>query len=402
MAAVLLFILAALQVILNGASASAAVQITPDNYVQLKDSKVVVLIDFYADWCRFSQQLRPIFEKAADELKELGQENVVLGLVDCEAHKQFCQDSPFHISKYPTLKLIRHGLVSRKEYRGRRATDALVEFVQKQLVNPVTHLSSYSELPKDIKRVVVGYFKENTSVEYETFVKVAANMGDNCPFYVLIGPERDNTVGFKEDIQMVDARYDGDVTAFPNLMQWLNKRCIPMVREITFENGEELTEEGLPFLILFYDPDQPEIKQTFQHKVEEELMDQRDTINCVTADGLKFAHPLQHLQKTRDDLPLLAIDSFRHMFVFPSLNDMHIPGKLKQFVQDLHSGKLHREFHNGPEHAGDHHGHQAPQEHHQGGGGGGHDGIPDVPPDSTFKKLQPAKSRYSFAERDEL
>jgi hypothetical protein len=30
--------------------------------------------------------------------------------------------------------------------------------------------------------------------------------------------------------------------------------CSPMVREITFENGEELTEEGLPFLILFYDP----------------------------------------------------------------------------------------------------------------------------------------------------
>jgi endoplasmic reticulum resident protein 44 len=28
----------------------------------------------------------------------------------------------------------------------------------------------------------------------------------------------------------------------------------PMVREITFQNGEALTEEGLPFLILFYDP----------------------------------------------------------------------------------------------------------------------------------------------------
>lgn len=26
-----------------------------------------------------------------------------------------------------------------------------------------------------------------------------------------------------------------------------------------------------------------------------------------------------------------------------------IPGKLKQFVFDLHSGKLHREFHHGPE-----------------------------------------------------
>ena len=37
------------------------------------DSKTVVFLDFYADWCRFSQQLRPIFDKAADELKEQGQ-----------------------------------------------------------------------------------------------------------------------------------------------------------------------------------------------------------------------------------------------------------------------------------------------------------------------------------------
>lgn len=26
-----------------------------------------------------------------------------------------------------------------------------------------------------------------------------------------------------------------------------------------------------------------------------------------------------------------------------------IPGKLKQFLDDLHSGKLHREFHHGPD-----------------------------------------------------
>ena len=79
------------------------------------------------------------------------------------------------------------------------------------------------------------------------------------------------------------------------------------------------------------------------------------TINIVTADGIKFAHPLQHLGKTKkvaslssnccnlpllflllllllllftllilplllpfQDLPVLAIDSFRHMFLFPN------------------------------------------------------------------------------------
>lgn len=62
-----------------------------------------------------------------------------------------------------------------------------------------------------------------------------------------------------------------------------------------------------------------------------------------------FAHPLQHLDKQLDDLPVIAIDSFRHMYLFPDFKDIFIKGKLKKFIDDLHSGKLHREFHYGPE-----------------------------------------------------
>lgn len=46
---------------------------------------------------------------------------------------------------------------------------------------------------------------------------------------------------------------------------------------------------------------------------------------------------------------MIAIDSFRHMYVFSNFSDIHKPGKLVKFVADLHSGKLHREFHYGPE-----------------------------------------------------
>ncbi len=34
-----------------------------------------------------------------------------------------------------------------------------------------------------------------------------------------------------------------------------------------------------------------------------------------------------------------------------------IPGKLKEFIQDLYTGKLHREFHFGPDPTHDHGGH---------------------------------------------
>lgn len=38
------------------------------------------------------------------------------------------------------------------------------------------------------------------------------------------------------------------------IFYFLYIRCVPLVREITFENAEELTEEGLPFMILFHRP----------------------------------------------------------------------------------------------------------------------------------------------------
>ena len=41
----------------------------------------------------------------------------------------------------------------------------------------------------------------------------------------------------------------------------------------------------------------------------------------MVADGVKFAHPLHHMGKTEKDLPVIAIDSFRHMYLFPSYAD---------------------------------------------------------------------------------
>lgn len=50
-------------------------------------SNELVFINFYAEWCRFSSLLAPIFDEAADkvvaEFPEAGR--VVMGKVDCDA-----------------------------------------------------------------------------------------------------------------------------------------------------------------------------------------------------------------------------------------------------------------------------------------------------------------------------
>lgn len=125
-----------------------------------------------------------------------------------------------------------------------------------------------------------------------------------------------------------------------------------------------------------------------------------ENINFLTADGERFAHPLHHLGKTQDDLPVIAIDSFRHMYLFPKTSDMSEPGKLKQFILDLYSGKLHREFHFGPDNG-------APLEIVQlqiassGVPAIGDNKQSTTPPESSFIKLAPSKNRYTLL-RDEL
>ena len=60
--------------------------------------------------------------------------------------------------------------------------------------------------------------------------------------------------------------------SFDEISIWSTDKCTPLVREITFENAEELTEEGLPFLILFHNPEDNESVKRFTDIVQQELM----------------------------------------------------------------------------------------------------------------------------------
>lgn len=69
--------------------------------------------------------------------------------------------------------------------------------------------------------------------------------------------------------------YMGDLTNFNLLKIWVSDKCIPLVREITFENAEELTEEGVPFLLLFHHPDDQASVGLFKSEVSKQLIMER-------------------------------------------------------------------------------------------------------------------------------
>lgn len=87
------------------------------------------------------------------------------------------------------------------------------------------------------------------------------------------------------------------------------------------------------------------------HPGERRFYSSSGKIVPLTADGNVFSHPLMHMGKTVYDLPILAIDSFQHMFLYPGdLNTaLTDPKYVNQFILDLQSEKLHRQFHGVPE-----------------------------------------------------
>lgn len=413
-------------------SNAEADQITSSNVDKILQETEVVLINFYADWCRFSQILAPEFDKAADTIrKEIPDETKVrFAKLDCDKENGIA--AKYRVSKYPTIKLFRYGEMTKREYRGRRSHDQLLEYIREQIKDPKSYPDSQEALENinrsSKKRNIIAFFEQAQGEDYNAYSKVASMLRDDCNFYVAAGEiwakERaaGNRIVYRpNDEHHSDIPYAGSISDYQSLWHWTVDKCVPIVREITFENAEELTEEGLPFVILFYHPDDKETPEIFSKTVAHSLLTEKTSVNFLTADGLKFTHPLHHLGKSERDLPILAIDSFRHMYEFPHKNlkeSLHDGQLLKNFIADLHSGKLHREFHNGPDPT------EAPAKTDEPNDkneeskpnpdvevGTAH--IPKekegqkeekkrtAPPESTFKKLAPSRNRYTLI-RDEL
>lgn len=205
-------------------------------------SNELVIINFYADWCRFSNILQPIFDEAADfvqkEFTEVGQ--VVMGKVNCDEETAIA--SRFQITKYPTLKIIRNGQQAKREYRGQRSKDAFVQFVHEQLLDPINEFHNLKELEQldTKKRIIVGYFDRRDMPEYSIFRRVATNLKEDCHFHVGFGdvvaqmhPPGTPIIVFRPDIDLSnenDESFTGSLKNLDELNIWVQEKCVPLVR----------------------------------------------------------------------------------------------------------------------------------------------------------------------------
>ncbi|OVA11129.1 Thioredoxin-like fold [Macleaya cordata] len=130
----------------DGEYGEGSVALTTDNFDRYSHQYPILVVNFYAPWCYWSNRLKPSWEKTAKIIKERYDPDldgrILLAKVDCTEEGDLCRRN--HIQGYPSVRIFRkgsdirdeHGHHDHESYYGERDTDSLVQAME-ALVAPV-------------------------------------------------------------------------------------------------------------------------------------------------------------------------------------------------------------------------------------------------------------------------
>ncbi|OAF69394.1 hypothetical protein A3Q56_02845 [Intoshia linei] len=339
-------------VIIYSIHAQDVIPLTSSNIDETIRQSHLIIINYYASWCRFSQMLEGPYAKAAPKAFEINA-NTRYGKVNCVAENVLCGNHK--VSKYPTLLIYMHGVKLKAEYNGARDTDALVKFVldRIKLIEADTYnkdiIDSFSR-----ESFIVAHLKE-TSKDTITMFHQSNSILLGEPKHFIETVTGDESIQFFKNGKESKSVEISTIETPKTLVDLIHKHSENFVLKLTLDNVQSLTERGQYFLILFHNYNDDDVMGhhmivDYMEMIEVSLLDYTHDYLFLFAESKYFQHPLIHLGLSESDLPFIVLDSFKHLYhcKHKPTDILMNPDLLKNFLDDHNSGKLHRDFHNPP------------------------------------------------------
>ncbi|NWH79274.1 PDIA2 isomerase, partial [Piaya cayana] len=321
------------------------------NFARALSEHQLLLVEFYAPWCRHCQRLAPAFAEAAATLRN---ESSPAWLGKVDATEQTALANEFNITSYPTLKLFRDGNRTHPvAYTGRLDTEGIVRWLRRRAGPTATLLQDPDTADAFISSqdlVVVGFFKDLGGEAAQVFYEVASEVVD-VPFGVAEAAELFQAYGLLADTVVLFKKFDEGRTDFPvdpvrgldaaELTQLLRIHSLELVMEFTKENFEQIFGAKIPHHMLLFLNKSSSAQLALQDGFRAAADGFRGEVLFVVLDVAGFgASVLSFFGMTPADAPTLRLVKMENNRKYQMEQDDFSGTAIRTFVQAVLDGKV--------------------------------------------------------------
>ena len=331
---------------------SVVLTLSTDNFTKTAKTKDLMLVYFYAPWCKHCKQLEPEMEGAAGELDGWG---ITIAKVDGTKEKELADQ--YNVAGWPTLKMFRKGRVY--EYNGPREKANIIEFMKIQMKNPSeekTHMLGITNNLNRLDTTVVGFFKGKSDL-YDEYVVAANEMRGSYKFLHTFDEDiaksfnipGDSVVVYQPEIYW--SEYENKThslskksATFKEIIQFIRKTSIPLVGQRTKQNTAFKYPEK-PIIVLYYD-----VNYDHQFMVDTQFIRKKvvEIAKHFTDSNLKFA--ISNEDEFEDELKAIGLEDSgsdvnvacytdKQKFRMEPVDDFE-SSDLAKFIEDLRTGLI--------------------------------------------------------------
>ena len=332
--------------------ASVVLQLSQDNFTKTAKTKDLMLVWFYAPWCKHCKQLEPEMEGAAAELEGWG---ITIAKVDGTREKELADQ--FGMVGWPSIKMFRKGRPY--EYNGPREKQNIIDFMKVQNKLPSDEKSHMLGITNNLNRLdatVVGFFKGKSDL-YDEYIVAANEMRGSYRFLHTFDEgvaksfniPPDSVVVYQPEIYW--SEYENKTHTmtkksgtYKEIIQFIRKNSIPLVGQRTKQNMAFKYHEK-PIIVLYYD-----VNYDHQFLIDTQFIRKKivGIARHFTDSNLRFA--ISNEDEFEDELKSIGLEDSgadvnvacyteKQKFRMEPVDDFEA-SDLARFIEDLRNGKI--------------------------------------------------------------
>lgn len=100
----------------------SVINVSYENFNEIKNSNKTILLDFYADWCGHCRVIAPTIQQIADE-----NPNYIIGKINVDNEPELAQS--FEVSSIPLLVVIKDGKITNQSV-GAKTKQQILDMIE--------------------------------------------------------------------------------------------------------------------------------------------------------------------------------------------------------------------------------------------------------------------------------